>query len=36
MTGTVTTEVQRIDVSNLSEGMYFISVGDTTRKFVVR
>ena len=36
MSGTITAEIQRIDVSNLPQGMYFISVGDMTRKFVVR
>ena len=36
MTGTITSETQQIDVSNLTQGMYFISVGDTTRKFVVQ
>ncbi len=36
MTGTITNDVQWIDVSNLPEGMYFITVGDATRKFVVR
>ena len=35
MTGQITAETQQIDVSALSGGMYFISVGDTTRKFVV-
>jgi len=35
MTGTITAETQQIDVSALPEGMYFISVGDMTRKFVV-
>ncbi len=34
--GTITAETQQIDVSNLPQGMYFISVGDTTRKFVVQ
>ena len=34
--GVITAETQQIDVSNLSEGMYFISVGDMTRKFVVK
>ena len=33
--GTLTAETQQIDVSNLPEGMYFISVGDVTRKFIV-
>ena len=36
MSGTITAENQRIDVSNLPHGMYFISIGDMTRKFVVR
>jgi len=36
MTGQITAENQQIDVSNLPEGMYFITMGDTTRKFVVR
>ena len=36
MSGTITAEKQQIDVSKLPQGMYFISVGDTTRKFVVR
>jgi hypothetical protein len=35
MTGTITAETQQIDVSVLPEGMYFISIGDMTRKFVV-
>ena len=35
MSGTITAENQQIDVSNLPQGMYFISVGDDTRKFVV-
>ena len=34
--GTITAETQQIDVSGLPEGMYFISVGDMTRKFVVK
>ena len=36
MTGNITAETMQIDVSNLPEGMYFITVGDATRKFVVR
>ena len=36
LTGQITTENQQIDVSSLPQGMYFISVGDVTRKFVVR
>ena len=36
MTGQITAETQQINVSSLPQGMYFISVGDVTRKFVVR
>ena len=36
MSGQITAEIQQIDVSNLPEGLYFISIGDMTRKFVVR
>ena len=36
MTGQITAETQQINVSNLPQGMYFISVGDMTQKFVVR
>ena len=35
MSGKITAENQQIDVSNLPQGMYFISVGDVTRKFIV-
>jgi len=35
LTGNLNAETQQIDVSNLTQGMYFISVGDMTRKFVV-
>jgi hypothetical protein len=35
MSGTITAETQQIDVTNLPVGMYFITVGDATRKFVV-
>ena len=35
MSGTITAETQQIDVSNLPQGMYFITVGEGTRKFVV-
>ena len=35
LTGTLNAETQQIDVSNLPQGMYFISVGDVTRKFIV-
>ena len=36
LTGSLTAETQQIDVSDLPQGMYFISVGDMTQKFVVR
>ena len=36
MTGIITAENQQINVSELPQGMYFISIGDMTRKFVVR
>ena len=36
MSGKITAEPQQIDVSNLSQGMYFISIGNLARKFVVR
>jgi hypothetical protein len=35
-TGSLTAETQQIDVSGLPQGMYFISVGEMTQKFVVR
>ena len=35
-TGNLNAETQQIDVSDLPQGMYFISVGDLTQKFVVR
>ena len=34
--GNLNAETQQIDVSDLPQGMYFISVGDMTQKFVVR
>ena len=34
--GSITDETLQIDVTGLAEGMYFISVGEETRKFVVR
>ena len=34
--GSITDETQQIDVSGLSEGMYFMTIGSETRKFVVR
>ena len=36
LTGQITADNQQIDVSSLPQGMYFITVGDVTRKFVVR
>ncbi len=36
MTGQITSETEQINVSGLPDGMYFITVGGTTRKFVVR
>ena len=35
LTGDLTDETQQIDVSNLPQGMYFISIEGVTRKFVV-
>jgi hypothetical protein len=35
MTGIITAETQQIDVSDLPQGMYFITIGEGTRKFVV-
>ena len=36
LSGNITAETMQIDVSNLPEGMYFISIGGETRKFVVK
>ena len=36
LSGNITAETQRIDVSSLPQGMYFITVGEGTRKFVIR
>ena len=36
LTGSITAEPQQIDVSDLPQGMYFITVGDMTQKFVIR
>ena len=36
LTGQIMAETQQIDVAALPEGVYFITVGETTRKFVVR
>ena len=33
--GNLNAETQQINVSNLPEGMYFISIGDMTKKFVM-
>ena len=33
--GTITAETQQVDVSALPQGIYFITVGDNTRKFVL-
>ena len=35
-TGSLNAETQQINVSALPQGMYFISIGDVTQKFVVR
>ncbi len=35
LAGKITAENQQINVSSLPQGMYFITVGDVTRKFVV-
>ncbi len=36
LTGSLTAEIQQIDVSNLPKGMYFITISGTTRKFMAR
>ena len=36
LSGNITADNQQIHVSSLPQGMYFITVGDMTRKFVVR
>ena len=36
LAGNLTTETQQIDVSGLPQGMYFVTVGGETRKFVVK
>ncbi len=36
LSGNITAENQQIDVSGLPEGMYFITIADETRKFVIR
>ena len=35
-TGSLSAETQQVDVSDLPQGMYFISVDDMTQKFVVK
>ena len=35
LSGNITAETQQIDVSGLAEGMYFVTIGRTMRKFVV-
>ena len=35
LTGNITDETQKLDVSALPEGMYFINIRDVTRKFVI-
>ena len=35
LSGNINAENQQIDVSSLPQGMYFITVGEATRKFVV-
>ena len=34
--GSITAETQQIDIASLPKGMYFISVGEQTVKFVVK
>jgi hypothetical protein len=34
--GAITAETQQIDISSLRAGMYFISVGEQSKKFVVK
>ena len=36
MTGILTAETQQIDVTSLPEGMYFISIAGSTKKFIVK
>jgi hypothetical protein len=36
LTGNISAETQQIDITNLPAGMYFISVGGQTVKFVVK
>jgi hypothetical protein len=34
MRGTISSENQQVDVSNLENGMYFIKVGEKSMKFI--
>ena len=36
LTGQITAETQQIDMTGLPEGMYFVTIGGETRKFVVK
>jgi hypothetical protein len=36
MTGQISGETQQIDVTNLPQGMYFITIDGVTQKFVVK
>ena len=36
LSGSINTDKQQINIANLPEGMYFISVGEQTMKFVVK
>ena len=36
MTGTLSAETQQIDVSNLTQGMCFITFAGVTKKFILR
>jgi len=36
LSGSINTDKQQINIANLPEGIYFISVGKTTLKFVVK
>jgi hypothetical protein len=36
LSGSINTDKQQINIANLPKGMYFISVGEQTMKFVVR
>jgi hypothetical protein len=36
LSGLINAEKQQIDISRLPAGMYFINVGDGTRKFVAK